>query len=129
LSGYGLPLGEAFQLRDDVLGAFGEADVTGKPVGDDLREGKPTPLLAIATERADTHQARLLQEVGRRDLGPDEVQDLQAVLVSTGALELVEADIVRLRDEAVAAIERAPVAEQARAELVSLAGYVAARER
>ena len=52
LSAYGDPLGEAFQLRDDLLGAFGDAARTGKPVGDDLREGKPTPLLAIATGRA-----------------------------------------------------------------------------
>ena len=48
LSAYGDPLGEAFQLRDDLLGAFGDAAATGKPVGDDLREGKPTPLLAVA---------------------------------------------------------------------------------
>ena len=48
LSGYGLPLGDAFQMRDDVIGAFGDSPVTGKPVGDDLREGKPTPLLARA---------------------------------------------------------------------------------
>src|SRR6476646_9297523 len=52
LSAIGLPMGEAFQLRDDVLGAFGESEVTGKPVGDDLREGKPTPLLALARVRA-----------------------------------------------------------------------------
>jgi len=51
LSAVGLPLGEAFQLRDDLLGVFGEQAVTGKPVGDDLREGKPTPLLALATAR------------------------------------------------------------------------------
>ena len=49
LSAYGLPLGDAFQMRDDVLGAFGDESVTGKSVGGDLREGKPTPLLACAT--------------------------------------------------------------------------------
>lgn len=127
LSSYGLPLGEAFQLRDDVLGAFGEAEVTGKPVGDDLREGKPTPMLAIAVQRADATQAEVLREVGRRDLDADEVLALQAVLVDTGALAAVEADIVRLRDEAVVAIERAPVAAEAQGELVALAHYVAAR--
>ena len=56
LSRIGLPLGDAFQMRDDVLGALGEAAVTGKPVGDDLREGKPTPLLAIATANASAAQ-------------------------------------------------------------------------
>ncbi|OWY62135.1 hypothetical protein B7486_60050, partial [cyanobacterium TDX16] len=114
---------------DDVLGAFGEAELTGKPVGDDLREGKPTPLLAIATDRADARQAQVLHEVGRRDLGDDEVRALQSVLVETGALAAVEADIVRLRDEAVEAIGQAPIDPVAQVELVALARYVAARER
>jgi geranylgeranyl diphosphate synthase type I len=64
LSAYGLPLGEAFQMRDDVLGAFGDPDVTGKPVGEDLREGKPTPLLAITTARAGAAGSGLLDRVG-----------------------------------------------------------------
>ena len=53
LSDYGDPLGEAFQLRDDILGVFGDSGLTGKPVGADLREGKPTPLLAVAAGRPD----------------------------------------------------------------------------
>ena len=65
LSAYGDPLGEAFQLRDDLLGVFGEESATGKPVGDDLREGKPTPLLAVATAQADAAQAAVLAEIGR----------------------------------------------------------------
>ena len=64
LSAVGLPMGEAFQLRDDVLGAFGESAVTGKPVGDDLREGKPTPLVAIATARAADGDRELLARLG-----------------------------------------------------------------
>ena len=51
-SAYGLPLGEAFQLRDDVLGVFGDPEQTGKPAGDDLREGKRTYLVAAAMETA-----------------------------------------------------------------------------
>jgi len=51
-SGYGLPLGEAFQLRDDILGVFGDPQETGKPAGDDLREGKRTVLIAVAVERS-----------------------------------------------------------------------------
>ena len=57
LSAYGLPLGDAFQMRDDVMGAFGDAGVTGKPVGGDLIEGKPTPLLARAVARAECRAA------------------------------------------------------------------------
>ena len=57
-SGYGLPLGEAFQLRDDVLGVFGDPAVTGKPAGDDLREGKRTALVAMALEAAERRAGR-----------------------------------------------------------------------
>ncbi len=64
-SGYGLPLGEAFQLRDDILGVFGDPEETGKPAGDDLREGKRTVLVAIAVERSTPAQA----EIVRRHLG------------------------------------------------------------
>ena len=64
LSAYGLPLGDAFQMRDDVIGAFGDPAVTGKPVGDDLREGKPTPLLARAVALADAGQRGVLDRVG-----------------------------------------------------------------
>ena len=65
LSAYGLPLGDAFQMRDDVMGAFGSTELTGKPVGDDLREGKPTPLLALAMEMADGSRRATLDRVGR----------------------------------------------------------------
>ena len=66
LSAYGLPLGDAFQMRDDVIGAFGDSAVTGKPVGDDLREGKPTPLLARAVALADAGQRRRARPGRRR---------------------------------------------------------------
>ncbi len=75
LSAVGLPMGEAFQLRDDVLGAFGESAVTGKPVGDDLREGKPTPLVAIATARAADGDRELLAQLGSSDLTGADVAD------------------------------------------------------
>src|SRR5204862_4429615 len=82
LSAYGLPLGEAFQLRDDLLGAFGDEDLLGKPVGDDLREGKPTALVALARERASGDVATLLDDrFGQPDLADDEIAALQAALV------------------------------------------------
>ena len=74
LSAYGLPLGDAFQMRDDVMGAFGDTDVTGKPVGGDLIEGKPTPLLARAVARADAAQRAVLDLVGDPALAPAEVE-------------------------------------------------------
>jgi geranylgeranyl diphosphate synthase type I len=129
LSAYGDPLGEAFQLRDDMLGAFGEAAVTGKPVGDDLREGKPTPLLAVATARADGHQLALLSLVGSPDLSARDITAIQSVLVDTGAVDEMEASIDRLTSDAIASIEQAPVAPDAVTALVELAHYVAWRNK
>ena len=127
LSAYGLPLGDAFQMRDDVMGAFGDAAITGKPVGGDLREGKPTPLMARATEAATPPQAAVLSLVGRSDLTDDDVARVQQAIVDSGALADLEATITRLTDEAVAAIERAPITAEARDELVTLAAYVSQR--
>ena len=128
LSAIGLPMGEAFQLRDDVLGAFGEAAVTGKPVGDDLREGKPTPLIAIASARASNGDRELLARLGSADLTDSDVAALQALFVRTGALEEVETAIERLVGDARAALERAPLAPAARVWLDELAAYVAWRD-
>jgi geranylgeranyl diphosphate synthase, type I len=128
LSAYGLPLGDAFQLRDDVLGAFGDTERIGKPVGDDLREGKPTPLLAVATARATARQRTLLERVGRPDLTDDEVAALQGVLVDTGALADLEATIESLTARAVDALDVADITDDARKELTQLAHYVAWRE-
>ncbi|MEK4240608.1 polyprenyl synthetase family protein [Janibacter sp. FSL W8-0316] len=94
LSRYGLALGEAFQLRDDVLGVFGDPEVTGKPAGDDLREGKRTVLIARALADADdVTTTRIDQWLGAPDLGTDEVEAFRELLVVTGALEGVEQDI------------------------------------
>ena len=126
---FGAPLGEAFQLRDDLLGAFGDEAQTGKPVGDDLREGKPTPLLAIASERARGDELTLLSLVGSAELSSDDITAVQAVLVSTGAVAETEATIDRLTRAAIAAIEVAPITAEASAALVELAEYVAWRDR
>jgi geranylgeranyl diphosphate synthase type I len=128
LSAYGDPLGEAFQLRDDVLGAFGDPAVTGKPVGQDLREGKPTPLLAVATERAGDGQADLLGRVGDPDLTDGDVDRIQRVLVETAALAEIEGLIERLTARAVDAIAAAPITPKAVTELVDLAHFVASRD-
>ena len=129
LSAYGDPLGEAFQLRDDLLGAFGDESVTGKPVGDDLREGKPTPLLAIASDRAKGEQLAILALVGSTELSEPDVASIQTVLLETGAVAEIERTIDRLTKEAIAAIEAAPIVLEARTVLVELAEYVAWRDR
>lgn len=127
LSTYGLPLGDAFQMRDDVLGAFGDTAITGKPVGDDLREGKPTPLMAIATARANAAQLKELQLVGIQDLSPEQIARVQEVIRETGALDELEAVITRLTDEAIAAVGHMPFTQSVRDELITLAEYVSWR--
>jgi geranylgeranyl diphosphate synthase type I len=128
LSGYGDPLGEAFQLRDDLLGAFGEEAITGKPVGDDLREGKPTPLLAVATAKADPEQAAVLADIGRVDLSADQVAAIQEVFVATGAVDAMEAAIDSLTAEALDAIAGVDITADARQALEELARFVAWRQ-
>jgi len=128
LSAYGLPLGDAFQMRDDVMGAFGDTAATGKPVGGDLREGKPTPLLARALAAASDAQAAVLATVGRPDLADRDVADIQQTIVDTGALSDLESTIARLTSEAIEAIEAADIDDTARDELVALAAFVSQRE-
>lgn len=127
LSEYGLPLGDAFQMRDDVIGAFGDPAVTGKPVGGDLREGKPTSLLARAVARATPAQREVLDLVGRRELTDQDVARIQDAVIETGALAELEARIGALAELAVAAVRRAELAPRAVDELIALAGYVVAR--
>jgi geranylgeranyl diphosphate synthase type I len=129
LSAVGLPLGEAFQLRDDILGAFGNEADTGKPVGDDLREGKPTPLLAVAAARAGDADRALLRRLGSSDLDEAEVAALQAMFVRTGALDEVEHVIAQKVAEARDALARVRLAGDASAHLAELAEYVAWRDR
>ncbi len=128
LRAYAGPLGLAFQLRDDVLGSVGDQDVVGKPVGGDLVEGKPTPLLAIALERASASQRELLDLAGSPTITDDEVRDMQRVLIDTGALAQIEREITTLTQEAVAAISAAPWSAAVTDTLVELAWFVAERE-
>ncbi len=123
-SAYGLPLGEAFQLRDDVLGVFGDPAETGKPAGDDLREGKRTALVALAFARATSAQADALhRHLGDPQLDADGVTVLREVITATGALDEVETLIGRRTDEALAALARGVAADAAQtlAELATAA--------
>ena len=129
LSAYGLPLGDAFQMRDDVMGAFGDEAVTGKPVGGDLREGKPTPLLARAVALASPAQRGVLDRVGCPDLTDADVREIQQVIVDTGALADLEAHIEALTAEAIDSLAAVDITDEARRELTVLAEYVSRRER
>jgi len=118
---YGLAVGEAFQLRDDVLGVFGDPSVTGKPAGDDLREGKHTLLTAYAMQTAGPEQAeQLRRDLGDRDLDADQLAQLRRVVVGTGALDRVEARIADQAQAARQALDTDAVAPAARVALAAL---------
>ncbi|MCC7127416.1 MAG: polyprenyl synthetase family protein [Microbacteriaceae bacterium] len=92
LSSFGLPIGIAFQLRDDLLGVFGDPLITGKPAGDDLREGKRTMLVSIARSRFSKARLRDFDQLlGDRSLSASQIERLQSMIADSGALEEVEA--------------------------------------
>ena len=131
---FGADIGIAFQLRDDLLGVFGDPAVTGKPAGDDLREGKRTLLLAVALERADRRgdtAARMAVEaaVGNPRLTAEEVQRTRDILTELGAVQAVEQRIAALTGSALDALAAAPVADPAATELAELAVTATRRRR
>lgn len=128
LAAFGLPLGIAFQLRDDVLGVFGDSEVTGKPSGDDLREGKRTVLIALA-EAAMPQTARQVftEMLGDRSLDGDQISIMQETLRDTGALERVESMITDYVTRALDALDQAPITPGAKQELRRLAEAVTKR--
>ncbi|HSI93934.1 MAG TPA: polyprenyl synthetase family protein [Jiangellaceae bacterium] len=126
-SAYGLALGVAFQLRDDVLGVFGDPDRTGKPAGD-LREGKQTLLIAFALERADPATAATVDRLlGDPNLDPAGVERLQSIIVDTGALARVEAEVADQVDRARSALARVAVTAEADRALQALISAAAIR--
>ena len=128
MSDYGLPLGEAFQLRDDVLGVFGDPAETGKPAGDDLREGKRTLLVATAVQRASKEQAFHLREgLGDPHLTAQAIDELRKIIIATGALDEVEFLISERTDQALAALAAAELDADARTALSELAVAATAR--
>jgi geranylgeranyl diphosphate synthase type I len=128
LAAYGSPLGRAFQFRDDVLGVFGEPEVTGKPAGDDLREGKRTVLVAHALELAsETAKERLIGLLGSADLDATDVETAREIIVQSGALAATEQRITDDLRLALAALDGAPLRPEAVTALRTLAELSTAR--
>lgn len=129
LDRYGAALGEAFQIRDDVLGTFGDPAHTGKDVDGDLREGKQTVLLAKARSAAGDEQRRVIDaHVGDPAIGADDADRVRQVIVTTGALEETNRLVERLTSEAKAAIAGSTdIARDARDALILLADEATTR--
>jgi Geranylgeranyl pyrophosphate synthase len=119
---YGQRVGIAFQLRDDVLGVFGDPAETGKPAGDDLREGKRTMLIARTLAAATPAQADVVRtHLGDPGLTPEGVARLREVIAETGALDECEDMIKRYLEDALESLDRSPLTGDARAALADLA--------
>ncbi|WP_262104226.1 polyprenyl synthetase family protein [Arthrobacter sp. Marseille-P9274] len=121
-SAFSLPLGEAFQIRDDVLGVFGDPATTGKPAGDDLREGKRTVLIGLAVDRCSPAEAEFIQaKLGLPDLSDGEIDSLRAIIESCGALAEAESMISAFSSDAYSALEKLPVEDTVAGALRALA--------
>lgn len=121
---FGADIGIAFQLRDDLLGVFGDPEVTGKPSGDDITEGKRTVLIALALQKADEtrpDRAATIRASLGTELDSDEVADIRSILVELGAVEAVEKQIDELGTRAVAALDNSSIEPVAAAHLRAMA--------
>jgi geranylgeranyl diphosphate synthase type I len=122
---FGLPLGIAYQLRDDMLGVFGDPTVTGKPAGDDLREGKRTVLIALARTGLPDNAVRVLDELlGDADLDAQQIRMMQNTIRDSGAIDKVERLIAHNVSLAREALEGAPLTRSAIDQLSQLTDTV-----
>ncbi|MFD5225847.1 polyprenyl synthetase family protein [Microbacterium sp. NPDC058342] len=121
LRAFGHPVGMAFQLRDDLLGVFGDPELTGKPAGDDLREGKRTALIALARAQLSAPERTALDSaLGDPGLSAAAVHELQGLIGRTGAPRELERMIAQYTAEAEAALDAADLLPDATAELRAL---------
>jgi geranylgeranyl diphosphate synthase type I len=131
-SQFGIPLGIAFQLRDDILGVFGDPSITGKPAGDDLREGKRTVLIALTkeslAERSPSMAESFEELLTSRDLDAQQIAFMQRLIKESGALEKTERMIIELADRSLESLEAATLEATAKAALKALALKVINRD-
>lgn len=128
IAAYGREVGEAFALRDDLLGIWGDPGLTGKPAGDDLLSGKPTVIVALAHDLLPLRHHRLLARVGTNGLSAADVVRLQEALQEGGVVEAVEQ---RISDHVQAAVDQlgADLDPRGVAGLIQMAHRVAWRDR
>ena len=121
------PLGRAFQLRDDILGLFGDEVKLGKPIGDDIRDAKATELIAFARQKANPEQSKLLDSMGSATLTGADIAAIVEVIRATGAVGYVDHEIENLVVSAESVLGELPYSPVAKRALSSLAHYVASR--
>lgn len=126
---YGQAAGTLFQITDDLLSAFGQPEVTGKPVGGDFKEGKKTLLVQYAYRHGNDKQRKFLQnKIGRLDLSNQEVKQIQTILNQTGAIEYAKSRVQDFAKKAQDALESVPTSPE-RKILLDLIEYIANRNK
>jgi geranylgeranyl diphosphate synthase type I len=129
LSDYAIPLGQAFQLQDDILGMFGSQEKIGKPVGSDLKEGKKTALILKALEKASPKQKNtILNALGNKEISASEIEEVRRVIVETGSLDYSKSLIRDLTNKAKKAIKNSNFKEIGKNFLLGIADYIATRD-
>jgi len=129
LTEYGHHAGEAFALRDDILGVYGDPGSTGKPAGDDIRSGKPTVLLALAAETLRGPAATALAVAGSPRMSDDQVRSVQDAMVDHGVVDAVETMIDDRVGSALAALESPSLSADGVAGLTRVLADLARRGR
>jgi geranylgeranyl diphosphate synthase type I len=128
LSSYGIPLGIAYQIHDDILGIFGDEKKLGKPVGSDIREGKHTLLVWKAFAKANKAQKKILKAcLGNNKLTKKQLNDFRQVIIDTGALRYAEKEAEKLLAQALKAINKADLLPQGKKFLIGIAEYLIKR--
>ncbi len=129
ISAFAIPLGLAFQLKDDILGVFGTPEKTGKPVGDDLREGKRTVLIALTRETLQPSVAKIFDELlCERELTDEQIRYLQQTIIDSGALRKTELMLEELAEQSLTALENIELSATAKDNLRALAQKVVSRD-
>jgi len=127
-SNFGIPLGLAFQIRDDILGVFGDPEITGKPAGDDLREGKRTVLVALTLQQSSSSIAKIFNDLlSERDLEEEQIEFMQQTIRDSGALEKTERMMHEYGDRALEALNSMELEADAKQKLQALAERVISR--
>ncbi|MGB3828297.1 MAG: isopentenyl-diphosphate Delta-isomerase [Ornithinimicrobium sp.] len=128
LASYGRRLGQAFALRDDILGVWGDPEVTGKPGGDDLRSRKPTILWMLAQEGLQGDGRSALCRVGTAQEGAEDVSTVQRAMLDAGLRDRVESQVSQLVEEALADLGTGSLSAEGTHGLRRMAERVAWRE-
>ncbi len=130
MSKFAVPLGIAFQIRDDMLGVFGSMKKTGKPVGSDIAEGKMTLLVRSAYDHASQKQKKELDRLlGNKKIGAYEVEAFQQLMIDTGAKDDVDTYMQKLIDEARSALQEMTLSQEAKEFLFALTEYLSNRDK